>query len=325
VRLSAAGSIALELPGPDAKKIPMFDLPVGIAAKRREDVTMKKECEQTRRALSDYLRGHLFKTSRSRIERHLQMCIVCRSEYEALRRTEETRQILRDINATEGVVGRMKEGVSSIGKLKKLVYRPLWLAGIAAVAAALYYYAVTPRQLDLELERIVQTAPTLSAPTATALPVTIAGDATASTASGHAPAPELPPAAAPVPGREPLIVTIIPENDQSAVRRINEVMGGHGKLRKMQFSDTVKEVPGSLTSGELLAFFSRIETMAKVNYSRKRFESLPASGPVPFVLKLKAARKPAPQAAPAAIPAPPATEAALPAPPVTAPTASAVR
>jgi hypothetical protein len=301
----------------------MLDFPVEIAAKRREVVSMKKECEQTRRALPDYLRGHLFKTSRTRIERHLQLCILCRSEYEALRRTEETRQILRDINTSEGVVGRMKEGVSAIGKLKKIVYRPLYLAGIAAVAAALYYYVVTPRQLDLELERIVKTAPTLSSPTATALPGTTAGDLVVPTAGARVPGPEPRPVAAP--DQEPLIVTIIPEDDQSAVRGINEVMRGHGQLKKMKFSDTVKEVSGSLTSGELLAFFNRIETMAKVNYSRKRFATLPASGPVPFVLKLKAVRKPAPQQAPAAKPASPATEAAVPAPPATAPTSSPVR
>jgi hypothetical protein len=287
---------------------------------RREDVSMKKECEQTRRALPDFLSGHVFRTSRTRIERHLQLCIVCRSEYEALRRTEETRKILRDINASEGVVERVKEGVSAIGKLKKIVYRPLWLAGIVVVAAAVYYYIVTPRQLDLELDRIVKTAPTLSAPTATAIPG-IAGGTTAPTAAAHAPEPR--PVAAPA--MESLIVTIALENEQSAVPRLNEVMRGHGQLRKMKFSDTVREVSGSLTSGELLDLFSRIETVAKVSYNRKRFETLPASGPVPFVLKLKAAHKPAPQAAPVARSALPATEAAVPTSPTTDPTPSAVR
>jgi hypothetical protein len=202
---------------------------------------MKKECEQVRQSLPRYLHGHLFMIHRTRIERHLQQCVVCRSEYEALRRVEETRRILRDINAPEGVVGRMKEGVSAIGGLKKVVYRPLWIAGIIAALAAVYYYVVTPRQLDLEIENIVKTAPTVSAPTATtaaphkaqpgkkALPAT-------PPAGVQPPSPVSPHAAAPLPDPEPLVVTITPENDDSAVSQINEVMHGHGQLKKMAFS-----------------------------------------------------------------------------------------
>ncbi len=129
-----------------------------------EVVLMKKECEETRKALPKYLHGHVFRAERGRIERHLGQCVICRSEFEALRRTEETLQILRDINASGGVVGRVKDGVSALGKIKKLFYHPFWIAGIALVAAAAIYYLMTPRQLALEIDSIVKTEPTTSAP-----------------------------------------------------------------------------------------------------------------------------------------------------------------
>jgi len=276
---------------------------------------MKNECEQTRQALPNYLNGHLFRTSRTRIERHLQSCVMCRSEYEALRRVEETRQILREINAPEGVVGRMREGVFAIGRLKKIVYRPLWIVGILVAAAAVYYYVITPRQLDLEIESIVQTEPTATLPApAEAQPENTAPPAT-------------PAAAAPLPDPEPLVVTITPENDKTAVRRINDVLHASGQPPAMKFSDTVKEVSGSLTAPELLAFFNRIEPAAKARYSRKRLESFPTDRPVPFVLKLKAAPKAAETPAPrAAKPEPQPAEAEVPAPPaVTAPVPPAVQ
>jgi len=127
---------------------------------------MKKECEETKKALPKYLRGHVFRAERGRIERHLGQCVICRSEFETLRRSEETLQMLRDINASGGVVGRVKDGVTALGKIKKLLYRPLWIAGIALAAAAAVYYLMTPRQLELEIDRIVQSAPAVSAPAA---------------------------------------------------------------------------------------------------------------------------------------------------------------
>lgn len=257
---------------------------------------MKRECEQTRQAFPSYLHGHLFRTSRTRVERHLRQCVMCRTEYEALRRVEETRQILRDMDAPEGVVGKMKKGIFAIGRLKKIVYRPLWIAGIVLAAAAVYYYIVTPRQLDLEIENIVKTAPTVSAPTA--MPAVV-----------QPPSPASPLAAAPLPDPKPLVVTITPVNDNAAVSRINEVINDYGQLRKMTFSETVKELSGSLTARELLTFFNRIEPEAKVSYNRKRLSSFPAARPVPFVLRLKAAPK--------AVEKPPA-ENATPAPPETA-------
>lgn len=236
---------------------------------------MKKECAQVRKALPNYLRGHLFKLEQLRIERHLRSCVVCYSQYDALKRAAETRQYLKDITPPEGVVQRMKEGVSGLAKLKKLIYRPLWIAGIVVAAAVVYHYAMTPRKLDVELDRIVKTAPSSTAP---AVP---------------APAPLTPVAAQPVAPvhaaarvMEPLLVSITTENDKAAIRRINEVMREHGRLRKFKFTDTVRDVSGNLTAKELLTFFNRIGSAGKVSYSRKRFESFPSAQPIPFVMRL---------------------------------------
>jgi len=237
---------------------------------------MKKECERTRRALPDYLRGHVFKMTRIRIERHLERCVVCRSEFEALRHTEETRQILKDIDAPEGVVGRVKDGVSSLRRFKMVLYRPLWMAGIVLIAAAVFYYLITPRQLDIEIERIVKTKSTVSAPTTSGLTVTT---------SLPAPAPQ-PRAAAAPPVTERLVVTVTAENDGAAIGRINEIMHGHGQLQQLKFSDSTREIGGSLTADELTTFFGRISSVAKVSYSRKRFHSFAASEPIPFTMKL---------------------------------------
>lgn len=145
---------------------------------------MKKECEETRKALPKYLKGLVFRSERGRIERHLSQCVICRSEFDALRRSEETLQILKDINVSGGVVGRVKDGVSALGKIKKLFYRPLWVAGIALAVAAVVYYLVTPRQLEIEIDRIVQSAPAVSAPAALSAP---ASASTPSAAAGQSP------------------------------------------------------------------------------------------------------------------------------------------
>ncbi len=64
-------------------------------------------------------------------------------------------------------------------------------------------------------------------------------------------------------------------------------MRGHGQLRKMSFSQSVRQISGDLTPAELLVFFNRIEKAGKVSYSRKRFQSFPAAQPIPFVMKIK--------------------------------------
>jgi hypothetical protein len=248
---------------------------------------MKNECKRTRKALPDYLCGHVFLTTRIRIDRHLQDCVVCRSEFDALRRTEETRQLLKYIDSPGGVAHRVKEGVFALSKLKKILYRPLWLAGIVLVAAGISYYAMLPRQLDLEIDNIVKTAPAATSPVPTAESKTEAPREKKPAVSAQRPAaqPLSPRAVA------PLAVSIMPINETSAIQHLNEVMSGHRELRKMKFSGTERKLTGKLTAQELLTFFDRVGEVAKVRYDRKRFKSFPNAQPIPFVLTLKAAPK----------------------------------
>jgi hypothetical protein len=287
---------------------------------------MKKTCERTRKALPDYLRGHVFLTTRIRIDRHLQNCVVCRSEFDALRRTEETRQLLKYIDSPGGVAHRVKEGVSALSKLRKILYRPLWLAGIVLVAAGISYYAMLPRQLDVEIDNIVKTAPAATSSVPAAESKTEAPMEKKPAVSGQRPATQ------PVSTRAvaPLAVSIMPINETSAIQQLNGVMSGHRELRKMKFSDTERKVTGKLTAQELLTFFDRIGEVAKVRYDRKRFKSFSTAQPIPFVLTLKAA----PQIIEKPIPAPHPVQSAethtsavtvAPAPLVTAPATSAAQ
>jgi hypothetical protein len=238
---------------------------------------MKKECAYTRKALPNYLRGHLFKLEQLRVERHLRSCVVCYSQYESLKHADETRKFLKDITPPEGVVQIVKDGVSGLGKLKTILYRPLWILGILVVLGAVYYFVTKPRQLDLEIDRIVQTAPSHTVqPSPVVSPQPAARPA--------APVPAITESVAPV--IEPLIVTITTSDDKTTIRRINEIMRGHGQLRKFKLTDTVREISGNLTVKELRTFFNRIESTGKVSYNRKRFEALPNVQPIPFVMKL---------------------------------------
>ncbi|MCK9420910.1 MAG: zf-HC2 domain-containing protein [Nitrospirae bacterium] len=287
---------------------------------------MNKECERTRKALPAYLRGHVFRTTRVRIDRHLQACVVCRSEFEALKSMEETRQLLKYIDSPEGVAHRVKEGVSALTKFKKLLYRPLWLAGIVLVAAGVTYYAMQPRQLDIEIENIVKTAPATTTSIPAAEPIREALVVTKPVASVQRPVTQ-PVSTAAV---EPLAVSITPSNETISMQRINEVMSGHGELRKLKFSDTERRLSGTLTALELLTFFDRIGEVAKVRYDRKRFKSFPADQQVPFVLTLKAVPKTIekPITGPHAVQSTQthtSASTAAPSPLVTAPAASAAR
>jgi len=248
---------------------------------------MKKECERTRAVLPDYLRGHVFWTTRNRIERHLEHCVVCKSEFDALSRMEETRQLLKYIDSPEGVAHRVKEGISTLTKLKKILYRPLWLAGIALAVAGAYYYATLPRQLDIEIENIVKTAPVNTSSMSSAAPQSTAPVVTMPVGSVLTPVTK----PVPAPSVAPLSVSITPVNETSAIRHINEIMQGHEQLRTLKFSETRRELSGKLIEHELLTFFDRIKDMAKVRYDRRRLKSFPASQQVPFVLTLKAAPK----------------------------------
>ncbi|HSQ77454.1 MAG TPA: hypothetical protein VLN91_01060 [Nitrospirota bacterium] len=258
---------------------------------------MKKECAATRKSLHKYLHGHLFKLQKMRVERHLKSCVVCSSEYQALKQKSETRRMLKDITPPEGLVQHLREGASALAKLKKLLYRPLWLAAIVGIVVLVFINLVSRRR-DLEIENLERSLPSTSAPmgsiapaptvTHTAMPVQPVP--AAAPPSAHRPVSE-------APAVEPLVITITPENEQAAVQRINEVMRGHGS----QFSETVREISGSLTGKEMLAFFNRLESAGKVMYSRKKSEFIHSVHPIPFIMKLKPASK---------IAAPPATQAA---------------
>lgn len=286
---------------------------------------MKKDCAYTRKSLRKYLHGHLFKPEQIRVERHLRSCVMCYTEYQALEQAAEAKQYLKDITPPEGIVQRVQAGVSGLPKLKKILYRPLWLAGIISVIVLAYIYVLAPPRRDLEIENLEKPGVVGSAPVSTA---------PASPAQGVLPSPVMAPATTvrppasqpdePVRMLKPLPVTITVDNEEAAIRRINEVMRGHGELRKMRFSDTAREISGSLTSKELRTFFNLIKSEGKISYSRKRLAAFPSAQPVPFVMNLKvapqAAEKPSPAEQPVVTPA----EATASSQPATAPTQSAV-
>lgn len=276
--------------------------------------SLNNECAYTRKSLKKYLLGHLFRFQKNRIDRHVKVCARCKSELDALKRMEETRQILKYIDLPEGVAHHVKEGVSSLAKLRLILYRPLWLTAIIVAVAGLAYYATLPRQLDLEIESLVKTAPVSTVPAPPTDQATNPGMVTVPVTTLPA-VVQAPPQPEPAPAGEPLAVSITPDNDISAIRRINEVMRGHGQLRKLKFSTTERVLSGKLTTKELLTFFARIEEVARVRYNRRRLESLPGAEPIPFVLTLKAAPK---TAAPPVQAPPPAPSAATVAPSGTA-------
>ncbi len=262
---------------------------------------MKRECIYTRKSLRKYLRGHLFMLQKIRVERHLRHCVVCSSEYKALKKEDETRQLLRDITPVMGIVPQLKEGVSRLAGFKKLLYRPLWLAAILGVIA-LVCVNLLSRQRDVEIENLEKSLPQASSLSvrAASLPTGTIAAAPTQTVAAVKPVP----APAPVreaPALEPLAITITAAGDDS-IGRINEVMRGYGTLRGMQFSGAVREISGSLTAAELRAFLSRIESAGKVSYNRRRFESVPDAQAIPFVMKLKAAPKTAAQPIPPSSP-----------------------
>ena len=270
---------------------------------------MNKDCASVRKSLPKYLRGHLFKYEQIRIARHLNSCAVCRSEYQALKKVADTRRLLKDITPPEGFVLRLKAGAAGLARVRMLMYRPLWLLLIIGLATVVYLNIFAPHR-DIEIENIERSlpppAPATSAPTGTPAMVSAS---TASAAVYEAAAPmehrkraesDLAP--------EPLVITIAPAGEQ-AVRRINEALRSHGQLRKMKFTDSVREISGTMTARELLSFFNRIDEAGKVAYSRKRFESYPETASIPFVMKMKSAPKPVD---PTTRPAPPAAEPAAP-------------
>ena len=250
---------------------------------------MNKECEYTRKSLHKHLHGHLFKPEQMKIERHLKKCVVCNSEFQAIKRVAETQRYIKDITPPEGVVQRVKAGVSGLSRLKKILYRPLWVSCIIAVGALVYFYALTPHRQGSEFDGTgAPSGTTTQSPPATLpLPETTAG------AKAAAPEPaKARPAPAPA-AVDPLEISVTVDDEQTAMRKINAVMQGHATLRNLRFTDAVREISGSLTSKEMLTFFNRIEQAGKIHYSHARLVSFPAATPVPFIMRLKAAPRPA--------------------------------
>jgi hypothetical protein len=256
--------------------------------------SMKKECAATRRLLRKYLHGHLFKLQNIRVERHLKSCVVCSSEYQSLKQESETRRLLKDITPPLGIVQHLKERASSLARLKKLLYRPLWLAAIVGVIV-LVSINLASRHRDPEIENLEKSLPPASAPTAS---VPLAPTATHAAASAQ-PVPVIPAAPPPsvrgpvseAPSSEPIVITITPEDDQVAMQRINAIMRKHGSLGNQLFSDSVREISGSLTGKEMRSFLNRIASAGKVTYSRKKSEFIQSVQPVPFLVKLKPSSK----------------------------------
>jgi len=245
---------------------------------------MKKECEHTRKSLKKYLHGYVFRPQKLRIDRHLKACVICRSEFEALKRREETRLFMRDLTPDESLGARMNEGLQAFAKLGKIFYRPLWIAAIAAVVGVVYYYVVSPRQIDVELENIVKSIPTTTAPMASGPSMTAVGS---SLVTAPAVTARLAASQPPAPATEPFAITIIVEEENTAIRKINQVLRGHAVLRRQKLGDTVKEISGNMNSKELLTLFSRLEVAGRIKFSHTRLESFPSAQLIPFIIKLK--------------------------------------
>lgn len=256
---------------------------------------MKKDCTYTRKSLQKYLRGHLFKYEQIKIARHLNACPICRSEFQALKKVADTKRLLQDITPPQGVVQQLRAGAGVLGRLKLLMYRPLWLLLIAAAATLIYINVFAPHR-DIEIENIEKSLPP-AGPVASSLTATSSVVPLQQAAANQPEAKPLAAASTP----DPLLITITPA-DEAAVGQINEVMHSHAQLKKLRFTDSVREVSGALMTDELLTFFGRIDQAGKVRYSRKRLESFPAAQPVAFTIKMKPVPKPEPAASPAPSP-----------------------
>lgn len=249
---------------------------------------MKKECDYTKRMLPRYLKGHLFLPQLKRIERHLAACAVCRSQFDALRRINETQEFLSYLAPQAGIAERVKVGAFRLIRLRKLFFRPAWLAAIVIAVVVLNVYVIRPLLHDPDLEKLdagpavppaaeVKTAPV---PVPTPTP----------------PATEPSPHAAAAPKNDPLVITIrlVKESEKAGIKMINDAMQEHALLNSMRFSDKIREISGSLTPDELMTFFSRIQGAGKIAYKRSRLAA--ARGDMlPFVMKLQVVSE-APQA-----------------------------
>jgi hypothetical protein len=204
--------------------------------------------------------------------------------------------------------------VSGLSRLKKLIYRPLWVTAMAGFVAAIYFFVIAPLHRISEREA-------LSIPTGTApAPVAASPAAAPAVAAPSVPSPA-PLAAAPVPGIQPpkaadaagrpsdpavqnqriatavpsrtqrIKVTITAEDEQAAIKKINEVLQEHASLNTLSMTDDRREVDGTLGSGELLTLFDRLRAAGKVRYSKKSLDAFSSQESVPFSITLKRAPK----------------------------------
>jgi hypothetical protein len=202
---------------------------------------------------------------------------------------------------TEGIARLRETGARSLEAFLRLLHRPIWLFLIVAAAAAIYQYMIHPLMYDPDLERL--DAPAMSA----APPQTAQPPSAASVSSSIEQKKPAQPAASKQPATSPLVVTITvdEEKEASSIRRINDAMKEHALLRTMRFGRSAREISGSLTTGELRAFFGRIDGAGKVSYRRSRLASAGEGELIPFVMRLvivSAPPPPAPPSAPAAVP-----------------------
>jgi hypothetical protein len=248
---------------------------------------MKKECAYTLGMLPRYLKGHIFLPQQKRVESHLASCPVCRSRHDALRQTDETREILRYFDPNEGFAGRVKAGFAGI---TRLFFRPFWLAMIIAAALAVQHFVIRPLLHDPDLEKLDAGAPPQAAVKLETPPVSVA---TPTPAASEQKKQEHAPVAA-ASKAEPFVATITveKETEKASIARINEAMKEHALLTSLRFSDKVREVTGSLTRDELYTFFDRIRAAGKITYKRSRLASAASGEPLPFVLKLQSAAAP---------------------------------
>ncbi len=249
--------------------------------------SMKQECASVRKLLRNYVRGYVFLHQKIRIRRHLSTCAVCSSEHQALKMEINARQQLNEVSPPEGLLHYVQAGTAGLANIKKLLYRPLWMAVIAG-ALVLLYVNIASRRGDPEIDNLEKSLP--AAPVSTPAVASSSSGTLFSVPSQPVTAP--PAASRPAhaaPASEPLVVAITPGNGQGGLRRINEILAGHGSLQNLRFSEAVQEVSGKLPHADLLMLFDRIASAGKVSYSRRRLDSFPADQPVPFVMKLKLA------------------------------------
>jgi hypothetical protein len=181
-----------------------------------------------------------------------------------------------------GVADHVRAIASRLSGLARLLYRPVWLVAIVGACFSISLYIVKPLLHDPELEKLDAAAPSPSqAVKSTVEPVTASVTTTVSAQPSRAdrPAP---------PALTPLVVTITveKESEKESVKRINDAMREHALLGSMLVTDSVRELSGSLTAGELATLLVRIQGAGKITYKRSRLASIDSNELLPFVLKI---------------------------------------